>query len=274
MDEFNELLIATTHLLNLEHTLDPSAPADHKAIACRFKEQLVKKGLDKDGGMSATFDLVRKFCEEENLDLEKLEKLGRSEDDKEIKEENRRTWSKHYTTVEKALEVPNFEEWLQEAKEGDHVESKVFMAKNTHYMLRLVPHLPGGKMAITVSNLCSNDTVLDHVILAVGEEEEHMYNMENSTTTYKSHADCKALMKNGSLRFTVEVVTFADKEKDEDKDEDKVSLTEPACGLASCSNKGTLKCSRCLGMLYCSKACGKANWNHHKKDCKKAENNK
>jgi hypothetical protein len=38
-----------------------------------------------------------------------------------------------------------------------------------------------------------------------------------------------------------------------------------------CGHQSSLRCSRCLGALYCSVACQKQDWKVHKVICKKAE---
>lgn len=40
------------------------------------------------------------------------------------------------------------------------------------------------------------------------------------------------------------------------------------CGLASCPNSGTKICTKCRIIRYCSVACQKTDWPHHKQGCK------
>lgn len=41
------------------------------------------------------------------------------------------------------------------------------------------------------------------------------------------------------------------------------------CGAAADSSKQVLRCSRCMVVRYCDKACQKAHWREHKKTCRK-----
>ena len=42
-----------------------------------------------------------------------------------------------------------------------------------------------------------------------------------------------------------------------------------ACGNANCTEAGSLLCSRCLAIKYCSKECQTSAWKSHKQLCKK-----
>ena len=39
------------------------------------------------------------------------------------------------------------------------------------------------------------------------------------------------------------------------------------CHTESCSNTAPLKCSRCLTVRYCSEACQRLDWRHHRETC-------
>ena len=43
------------------------------------------------------------------------------------------------------------------------------------------------------------------------------------------------------------------------------------CQKAECERPGTLRCSRCKNVNYCSKECQTSDWKEHKKQCKKSK---
>ena len=54
-------------------------------------------------------------------------------------------------------------------------------------------------------------------------------------------------------------------------DSDPLPLKLQHCGLASCPNPASLRCSRCRVTFYCSRPCSEGNWGSHKKECRRLE---